>query len=47
MMMYKISKENLPALLKKISQTQDLFVPSKISGKTNYALYDENTEVDL
>lgn len=46
-MMYKISKENLPALLKKISLTQDLFVPSKISGKTNYALYDENTEVDL
>lgn len=46
-MMYKISKENIPALLKKISENKDLFVPAKTAGKTNFALFDENTEVDL
>ena len=46
-MMYKISIENISALLNKISEKQDLFVPAKVAGKTNYALFDENTEVDL
>lgn len=45
--MYCISKENLPALLEEISKAQDLFVPAKVSGKTNYALYTAETEVDL
>ena len=46
-MMFVISKENLPALLNKISASQDLFVPVRASGKTNYALYTEGAEVDL
>ena len=45
--MYRIKKENLPALYAAIAAKNDLFLPVKAAGKTNYALWTEGTEADL
>lgn len=45
--MYKIAKENLPALFQRIAAEQELYLPVKISGQTNFAVWKEDAEVDL
>jgi len=45
--MYKIAKENLPALFQKIAENNELYLPVKIAGQTNYAAWTEDAEVDL
>ena len=45
--MYKIAKENLPALFRAIAGDQELYLPVKISGQTNFAAWSEDAEVDL
>lgn len=45
--MYKIAKENLPALFQCIAKEQELYLPVKKSGQTNFAAWDETVEVDL
>ena len=45
--MYKIAKENLSALFRAIAGEQELYLPVKISGQTNYAAWTEDAEVDL
>ncbi len=45
--MKKISINNLSALFSLIKQTQELYLPAKISGQTNYAAWDSELEVDL
>ncbi len=45
--MYKIAKENLSALFRAIAGEQELYLPVKISGQTNYAAWTEEAEVDL
>lgn len=45
--MYKIAKDNLKALYRKISESQELFLPENISGQVNFAPYSENLEADL
>ncbi len=47
MEMLKINKDNLPALLSKIAQLGDLYLPVKTAGKTNFAPWSEEAEVDL
>ena len=45
--MYKIKKADLGALFARIAQTRELYLPVKAAGKTNYAAWDENAQVDL
>ena len=45
--MYQIAKKNLPALFQRIAEEQELYLPVKISGQTNFAVWDEEAEVDL
>ncbi len=45
--MLKINNSNIPALLAKIAQLGDLYLPVKAAGKTNFAFWNENAEVDL
>lgn len=45
--MYKIKKENLAALFRKISEDQQLYVPAEINGQVNLAAYDEDIKVDI
>ena len=45
--MKKIAKANLPALFQKIADSQELYLPVKVSGQTNYKVWTEDAEVDL
>ena len=45
--MYKINKADLGSLFARIAQTRELYLPVKAAGKTNYAAWDENAQVDL
>ncbi len=45
--MYKFSKNDIDSLLKRICISQDVFVPVRNADKVNYALYNENSAVDL
>lgn len=45
--MYKIAKKNLPALFQRIAGEQELYLPMKISGQTNFAVWSEGDEADL
>lgn len=45
--MYKIARENLPSLFRKISEVQDLYLPVKSCSQTNFSAWDENKEVDI
>ncbi|MGN0428313.1 MAG: 4Fe-4S dicluster domain-containing protein [Agathobacter sp.] len=45
--MYKIAKENLSALFQMIAADKDLFLPVKVSGQTNFRVWNEEVEVDL
>ena len=45
--MLKIKKCNLNALYARIARQQDLFLPVKTAGKTNYALWEEGVNADL
>ena len=45
--MYKIKKENLNALYAAIAKENDLFLPVKTAGQTNFGLWTENAQVDI
>lgn len=45
--MYKIAKEQLPALFQLIAANQELYLPVKASGQVNFAAWSENAQVDL
>lgn len=45
--MYKIAKENLPALFRLIAGEQELYLPVRINGQVNFAAWKEDAEVDL
>ena len=45
--MYKIKKESLDALYAAIAAENDLFLPVKAAGQTNFGLYTEAAEVDI
>ncbi len=45
--MYRIKKENLNALYAAIAAENDLFLPVKTAGQTNFGLYTEAAEVDI
>lgn len=45
--MYKIAKDNLAALFQLIADKQELYLPVKNAGQTNYAAWTEEAEVDL
>lgn len=45
--MYKIAKEHLSELFQKIAETQELYLPIKNAGQTNFAAWTEEAEVDL
>ena len=45
--MLKIKKSDLAALYARISEKNDLFLPVKAAGKTNFALWNDTAEVDL
>lgn len=45
--MYKIAKENLTALFRKIASEQELYVPVKTSGQVNFRAWSEDAFVDL
>ena len=45
--MYKIKKENLNALYAAIAAENDLFLPVKVAGQTNFGLWTESAEVDI
>lgn len=45
--MLKIKKTDLAALFARISETNSLYLPVRVAGKTNFALWDENAQVDL
>lgn len=45
--MYKITKENLSALFPMIAASQELYLPVKVGGQTNYGVWTEEAEVDL
>ena len=45
--MFKIAKENLPALFQMIAAEQELILPVKVSGQANFAVWTEGAEVDL
>ena len=45
--MLKINKNDLSALFAKIAQSNGLYLPVKAAGKTNFAAWEENAQVDL
>ena len=45
--MYKIAKENLSALFQLIADKQELYVPVKTAGQTNFGAWSKDAEVDL
>ena len=45
--MYKIQKCDLPKLYAAIAAENDLFLPVRTAGQTNFGLYTENAEVDI
>lgn len=45
--MYKIAKENLSALFQLIAERQELYLPVRTAGQTNYAVWTKEAEVDL
>ena len=45
--MLKIKKSNLKTLFSRISEGNSLYLPVKNAGKTNFAAWDENANVDL
>ena len=45
--MYKIAKENLPALFQLIAANQELYLPVNVSGQVNFAAWNEDAQVDL
>ena len=45
--MYKIAKENLSALFQMIADSQELYLPVKTAGQTNFAAWSKDAEVDL
>ena len=45
--MYKIAKENLPALFQCIAGDRELYVPVNNGGQVNFAAWTEDAEVDL
>lgn len=45
--MYKIAKENLTALFRKIASEQELYLPVKVSGQVNFRAWSEDAAVDL
>lgn len=45
--MYKIAKENLSALFQLIADSQELYLPVKKAGQTNFTVWSEDADVDL
>ena len=45
--MYKIAKENLPALFQLIAEDKELYVPVNNGGQVNFANWTESSQVDL
>lgn len=45
--MYKIAKENLPALFRLIAGSQELYLPVRKAGQVNFGVWSEDTDVDL
>ena len=45
--MFKIAKENLPALFQMIVEGQDLYLPVNVAGQANFAAWTEGANVDL
>ena len=45
--MYKIAKENLSALFRMIAENQELYLPVKTAGQTNFKIWTKEAEVDL
>ncbi len=45
--MYRILKSELPKLYAMIGEKHDLLLPVKTAGKTNFAVWNQNAEVDL
>ena len=45
--MLKINRNDLAALFAKIAESNELYLPVKAAGKTNFAAWDENVQVDL
>ncbi len=45
--MYKIAKENLPALFQRIAEGQDLILPISNGGQVNYGVWTEDADVDI
>ena len=45
--MYKIAKENLPALFRAIAKDQELYLPVDINGQVNFGAWKEDAKVDL
>ncbi|MDO4491119.1 MAG: 4Fe-4S dicluster domain-containing protein [Lachnospiraceae bacterium] len=45
--MFKIAKENLSALFRKIAGNRELYLPVKQAGQVNFAAWDEEAEVSL
>jgi len=45
--MYKTAKQNLPALFRMIAESQELYLPVRSAGQTNFACWSEEAEVDL
>ncbi len=45
--MYKIAKENLSALFRKISESNELYLPIKTAGQTNFGAWAEDADVDI
>ena len=45
--MYKIAKENLSALFRKIAASQELYLPVKVSDQVNFRVWSEDAQVDL
>lgn len=44
--MYQIAKENLNELYRALSANEDLFLPVRKAGQTNYGLWSEDADVD-
>ena len=44
--MYQIAKSKLTELYKAISANEDLFLPARKAGQTNYGLWSEDAVVD-
>ena len=45
--MFRIHASNLPKLYAAIANEKDLFIPVKSAGKTNFALWTEDAQVDI